>query len=109
MGYLFLAIAIVGEVIATSFLKFTSGEKAQWWAYAVVGVGYVLAFTMLSLSLSRGVPLGIAYAIWAGIGVVAVALISWIAFGESLTWTQILGMALVGLGVVLLEVGGKHP
>ena len=109
MGYLFLAIAIIGEVIATSFLKFTSGEKAQWWAYGVVGVGYVLAFTMLSLSLSRGVPLGIAYAIWAGVGVVAVALISWIFFGESLTWTQIVGMALVGLGVVLLEVGGKHP
>jgi len=109
VGYLFLALAIVGEVIATSFLKFTSGEKAQWWAYAVVGVGYVLAFTMLSLSLSRGVPLGIAYAIWAGVGVVAVAIISWVFFAETLTWTQILGMALVGVGVVLLEVGGKHP
>ena len=54
MGYLFLALAIVGEVIATTFLKLTSGEKAVWWAYPIVGVGYVFAFTMLSLTLAQG-------------------------------------------------------
>lgn len=108
MGYLFLALAIVGEVIATSFLKLTSGERAVWWAYPIVGVGYVFAFTMLSLTLSRGVPLGIAYAIWAGVGVVLVAIISWLAFGEMLTWQQLVGMALVVGGVVLLELGGRH-
>ena len=43
MGYLFLGIAIVGEVIATSFLKLTTGEKTQWWAYAIVVVGYLVA------------------------------------------------------------------
>jgi len=108
MGYLFLALAIIGEVIATSFLKFTSGEKAQWWAYAVVVGGYVFAFSMLSLTLSRGIPLGIAYAIWAGVGVVAVAIISWLVFGESLTLVQLGGMALVAAGVAMLELGGKH-
>ncbi|CAN5611176.1 SMR family transporter [soil metagenome] len=108
MGYLFLALAIIGEVIATTFLKFTSGEKAVWWAYPIVIVGYIFAFTMLSQTLSRGVPLGIAYAIWAGVGVVLVAIISWLAFGESLTWQQLIGMALVVGGVVLLETGGKH-
>jgi len=108
MGYLFLALAIIGEVIATSFLKFTSGDKAQWWAYAVVVVGYVFAFSMLSLTLSRGIPLGIAYAIWAGVGVVAVAIISWLVFGESLTLVQLGGMALVAAGVAMLELGGKH-
>jgi small multidrug resistance pump len=108
MGYLFLALAIIGEVIATSFLKLTSGERAAWWAFAVVGVGYVVAFVMLSLSLGRGVPLGVAYAIWAGVGVVAVALISWLAFGETLSWQQVLGMALVAGGVVLLETGAQH-
>lgn len=108
MGYLFLALAIAGEVIATSFLKLTSGERAVWWAYPIVGVGYVFAFTMLSLTLSRGVPLGIAYAIWAGVGVVLVAIISWLAFGELLTWQQLVGMALVIGGVVLLELGGRH-
>ena len=108
MGYLFLALAIVGEVIAATFLKFTSGEKAVWWAYPIVGVGYVFAFFMLSQTLSRGVPLGIAYAIWAGVGVVLVAIISWLAFGELLTWQQLVGIALVVAGVALLELGGKH-
>ena len=108
MGYLFLALAIIGEVIATTFLKLTSGEKAVWWAYPIVGVGYVFAFAMLSLTLSRGVPLGIAYALWAGIGVVLVAIISWLVFHESLTWIQIVGMALVIAGAVLLELGADH-
>ena len=108
MGYLFLALAIVGEVIATSFLKLTSGERAVWWAYPIVVVGYIFAFSMLSLTLSKGVPLGIAYAIWAGVGVVLVAIISWLAFGEMLTWQQLVGMALVIGGVVLLELGGRH-
>ncbi len=108
MGYLFLALAIVGEVIATTFLKLTSGERAVWWAYPIVGVGYIFAFVMLSLTLGRGVPLGIAYAIWAGVGVVLVAIISWLAFGETLTWQQLVGIALVVGGVVLLELGGKH-
>ena len=109
MGYLFLALAIVSEVIATSFLKLTSGEKSVWWAYVIVAVGYVASFVMLSLTLRQGVPLGIAYAIWAGVGVVAVAIISWLVFHETLTWQQILGMVLVAGGVVLLEAGGKHP
>lgn len=108
MGYLFLALAIIGEVIATTFLKFTSGERAVWWAYPIVVVGYVFAFFMLSLTQSRGVPLGIAYALWAGIGVVLVAVISWLVFHESLTWVQLAGMALVIAGVVLLELGGRH-
>ena len=108
MGYVFLGLAIIGEVIATTFLKFTSGERTIWWAYPIVGVGYVLAFWMLSLTLGRGVPLGIAYALWAGIGVVLVAVISWVVFGESLTWLQIVGMALVIAGVMLLELGARH-
>ena len=109
MGYVFLGLAIVGEVVATTFLKFTSGERQVWWAYPIVGVGYIFAFAMLSLTLSRGVPLGIAYALWAGIGVVLVALISWIAFHESLTLLQVIGMGLVVAGAILLELGAKHP
>jgi len=108
MGYIFLSIAIIGEVIATSFLKLTSGDKSVWWAYPIVGVGYVLAFTMLSLSLGKGIPLGIAYAIWAGVGVVLVAIISWLVFHEPLTLVQVLGMALIVAGVTMLELGGKH-
>lgn len=108
MGYLYLAIAIVSEVVATSFLKFTSGEKAIWWAYPVVIAGYLLSFWMLSLTLSAKVPLGIAYAIWAGAGVVLVAIVSWVVFRETLTLVQIIGMGLVIGGVVMLELGAKH-
>ncbi|TBN56271.1 multidrug efflux SMR transporter [Glaciihabitans arcticus] len=108
MGYIYLSIAIVGEVIATSFLKLTSGDKAVWWAYPVVIVGYVIAFAALSLALGKGIPLGIAYAIWAGIGVVLVALISWIVFHEPLSLIQVGGIVLVVAGVTMLELGGKH-
>jgi small multidrug resistance pump len=108
VGYLYLAAAIVSEVIATSFLKYASGPKNVWWAYIIVVVGYVLSFVLLSLTLRAGVPLGIAYAIWAGVGVVAVAVISWAVFREMLTWPQLVGMVLVIGGVGLLELGGKH-
>jgi len=108
VGYLFLSLAIIGEVIATSFLKLTSGDKAVWWAYPIVGVGYLFAFTMLSLSLGKGIPLGIAYAIWAGVGVVLVALISWLIFHEPLSLVQVGGIVLVVAGVAMLELGGKH-
>jgi small multidrug resistance pump len=109
MGYLFLAGAIIAEVIATTALKFASGEGASRLVpYIVVTVGYVAAFAMLSQSLAKGVPLGIAYAIWAGVGVVLVVAISWLFFKESLTLLQIGGMVLVIGGVTLLEVGGRH-
>jgi small multidrug resistance pump len=108
MGYLYLAAAIISEVIATSFLKYASGPKSVWWAYIIVVVGYIASFVLLSITLRSGVPLGIAYAIWAGAGVVVVAVISWLVFHESLTWPQIVGMVLVIGGVGLLELGGSH-
>jgi small multidrug resistance pump len=108
MGYFYLAAAIISEVVATSFLKYASGPKSVWWAYIIVTVGYVASFVLLSITLRSGVPLGIAYAIWAGAGVVVVAVISWLVFHEALTWQQIVGMVLVIGGVGLLELGGKH-
>ncbi len=108
LGYLFLAIAIVTEVVATTFLKFTSGEDAKWWAWLIVAAGYIVSFVALSQSLSRGVPLGVAYAIWSAVGVVLIVLISWLFFSESLTWVQLAGIVLVIGGVGLLELGGRH-
>ena len=108
LGYLFLGIAIATEVVATTFLKFTSGENPKWWAYVIVVVGYLASFFALSLSLGRGVPLGIAYAIWSAVGVVAIVAISWIFFKESLTWVQLVGIVLVIGGVGLLELGGSR-
>ncbi len=108
VGYLALAGAIVTEVVATTALKFASGDGNRVIPYIIVAVGYIAAFVLLSLSLQRGVPLGIAYAIWAGVGVVLVVLISWLMFKESLTLMQIAGMVLVIGGVTLLELGGTH-
>ncbi|UFS58880.1 DMT family transporter [Subtercola endophyticus] len=112
MGYLFLALAIVSEVVATAFLKFTSGEGAtfanRWWAYLIVVVGYVASFAMLALTLQKGVPLGIAYAVWGGVGIVLVTIISWLVFKEFLSWVQIAGIVLVIGGVLLLELGVKR-
>jgi len=109
LGYLYLAVAIATEVVATTFLKFTSGENPKWWAFAIVVVGYVASFFALSLALGRGVPLGIAYAIWSAVGVAAIAIISWVFFKESLTWVQIAGLILVIGGVGLLELGARQP
>jgi small multidrug resistance pump len=108
VGYLFLAFAIVCEVIATTFLRVASGDNAKWWAYIIVGVGYILSFVMLSLTLRSGIPLGITYAVWAAVGIVLVAVISWLAFGEMLSWQQLAGIGLVIAGVVLLELNGNH-
>lgn len=109
MGYLFLAGAIVAEVIATAALKFATADGTnKIVAFVIVTLGYIAAFAMLLQSLTRGVPLGIAYAIWAGVGVVLVVVISWLFFKESLTLVQIVGMVLVIGGVTMLELGGKH-
>jgi small multidrug resistance pump len=110
MGYLFLAGAIIAEVIGTSALKYTTGEGNKVVPFILVAAGYIGAFVLLQQSLTRGVPLGIAYAIWAGVGVVLVVVISWVLFKETLTWLQIAGIALVIVGVTLLELGAaaKH-
>jgi small multidrug resistance pump len=108
MGYLFLAGAIIAEVIATTALKFTTGDGNKVVPYILVAVGYIGAFVLLSQSLTKGVPLGIAYAIWAGVGVVLVVVISWLLFKESLTLLQVGGIVLVVGGVALLELGGRH-
>lgn len=108
MGYVLLAFAIIAEVVATTSLKFTTGDGPKVVPYILVAVGYIGAFVLLQQSLTRGVPLGIAYAIWAGVGVVLVVVISWLVFHESLTWMQIVGIVLVIGGVGLLELGGRH-
>lgn len=80
-SYLFLVIAILGEVGATSALKASDGFTKLWPAILSV-LGYGIAFYFLSLTL-RTIPVGIAYAIWAGVGIVFMALIGLVAFGQS--------------------------
>jgi small multidrug resistance pump len=107
MGYVFLAGAICAEVAATLCLRASDGFSKAPYAVVVV-VGYIAAFGFLTLALERGLPLGIAYGIWAAVGVAAVAVLSIPIFGETLTAIQMGGLVLVVLGVVALEAGAEH-
>jgi small multidrug resistance pump len=107
MGYVFLAGAIFVEVAATLSLRASDGFSKAPYAIVVV-VGYIAAFAFLAMALERGLPLGIAYGIWAAVGVAAVAVLSVPIFGESLTAIQVGGLVLVVSGVVALEAGGAH-
>ena len=102
MTYLYLAIAIVAEVIATSFLKSTEGFSKLWPSLVVI-LGYVVAFYFLSLTL-RTMSVGIVYAIWCGVGIVLVALIGWLVLGQRLDFPAILGMGLIIAGVAVINV-----
>lgn len=107
MGYVFLSAAIVAEIIATLSLRASEGFSKLGLS-AVATVGYVTAFAALSMALTRGVPLGVAYGIWSAVGVAAVAVLSIPLFGESLTVIQACGLVLVIAGVVALEAGGTR-
>jgi small multidrug resistance pump len=105
--YLTLAVAIVGEVAATVSLKLSEGFTKPVPAVVVV-VGYLAAFTALARVLKLGMPIGVAYAIWAAIGVAAVAIIGAVFLGEHITPTMVVGLLLVIGGVVTLELGSAH-
>ncbi|WP_010323901.1 DMT family transporter [Marinobacterium stanieri] len=100
--WLFLSIAIVSEVVATSALKSSEGFS-RFVPSAVVVVGYLLAFYFLSLTL-KAIPIGIAYAIWAGVGIVLIALVGWWLYGQKLDLAAIIGMGLILAGVAVINV-----
>lgn len=101
-GYLWLGVAIVSEVIATSALKASAGFTRPLPA-AVTVAGYAIAFYCLSLTL-RTVPTGVAYAIWSGVGVVLIAGIAWLVQGERLDAPAIAGMTLIVAGVAVMNL-----
>jgi multidrug transporter EmrE-like cation transporter len=100
--WLVLGIAIVAETIATSALKSSEGFTKVW-PSVIVLVGYAVAFYFLSLTL-RTIPVGIAYAIWSGVGIVLITLAGWLVFGQKLDAPALIGMALIIAGVVIMNV-----
>ncbi|NMN95794.1 DMT family transporter [Antrihabitans stalactiti] len=106
MQYLLLAAAIVFEVIATLSLRVAATGRSRF--YAVVVGGYIAAFVSLLAALREGIPLGIAYGIWAAVGVALTAVASKFLFGEVLTRRMLAGIALIAAGVLLIEVGSGH-
>jgi small multidrug resistance pump len=107
MPWLFLAGAIVSEVVATTFLKLSEGFTKLVPSIVVV-IGYVAAFGMLSQALTRGMGIGVAYGVWAAAGVALVAVVGTAFLGESMTWVQVGGIALVIAGVLALELGAPR-
>ncbi len=101
-AYLYLLIAIVAEVVGTSALKASEGFT-RLGPTAIVVFGYGLAFWLLSLTL-RTIPVGIAYATWSGLGIVLIAAVGWVAFGQKLDLWAMLGMALIVAGVLIMNL-----
>ncbi len=105
MSWVFLVVAILSEIVATSFLKAADGFTRAGLSVVVI-VGYSVSFYFFSLAV-RGIPVGIAYAIWSGVGIIAIALIAWLYYGQALDHAAILGLALIVAGVIVLNVFSK--
>ena len=102
MTYLYLFIAIAFEVVGTSALQ-ASAQFTRLGPTALMALCYLAAFFFLSLSLKL-LPVGIAYAIWSGLGIVLIALIGLVWFGQRLDFPAILGLALIIAGVVVINL-----
>ena len=107
MVWILLGAAILSEVTATIALRISDGFSKLVPSVIVV-VGYLVAFGLLSQVLKRGMPVGVAYGVWSAVGVALVALIGAAFLGDSLTWIQVGGLALVIAGVAALELGARH-
>jgi small multidrug resistance pump len=101
--WVYLAGAILTEVLATLSLRAATSGRRGW--YAAVLVGYVVSFVLLARALAEGLGIGVAYGIWTAAGVALTAVLSRWLFDEPLTRTMVLGLLLIISGVVLLELG----
>lgn len=101
MSWLYLSIAIVAEVVGTTFLRASAGFSKPLPSLAVVA-GYGVAFYFLSLTLET-IPTGIAYAVWSGVGVTLVTGISWFLYGQRIDTAGMIGIALIVAGVIVLN------
>lgn len=99
--WIFLAVAIVSEVIATSALKASEGFSRLGPSLLVI-VGYGIAFYCLSLTL-KTIPIGVVYAIWSGAGIALITLVAWLVYGQTLDTPAIIGLLLIVAGVVVLQ------
>ncbi|OSZ78323.1 QacE family quaternary ammonium compound efflux SMR transporter [Chitinophagaceae bacterium IBVUCB1] len=105
MKYVYLFIAIVSEVVATSSLKASEGFTKLWPSILVV-VGYALAFYFLSITV-KVMPVGISYAIWSGVGIVLVTIAGIYFYKQVPDLPAIIGMALIAAGVLVINIFSK--
>jgi small multidrug resistance pump len=105
MKYLFLLIAILSEVAATSALR-ASGQFTKLWPSVIVVIGYASAFYFMSLTL-KSIPVGIAYAIWSGVGIVLVSITGYFLYKQKLDAPALMGMGLIIAGVLVINIFSK--
>lgn len=105
IAYLYLGVAIIAEVVATTALRAADGFT-QLWPSLISIVGYAIAFYFLSLTL-RSMPVGVAYAIWSGVGIVLISLAGWLLYKQLLDLPAIIGMALIMAGVIVINLFSK--
>lgn len=102
MNFIYLFIAIVAEVIGTTALKASDGfTRLQ--PTAITLLGFAVALFFLSLAL-KTIPVGIAYAIWSGVGIVVISAVAYVHFGQLLDPPAVIGIGLILLGVVIINV-----
>ena len=106
--WLLLGLAIVAEVIGSASLRASEGFT-KLLPSVIVAVGYAAAFYLMSQILKQ-LPLGVTYAVWSGVGTALTAIIGWTFFRDAFQWTALGGIALIILGVVVLNLGssGNH-
>ena len=102
---LILFFAILSEVIATTALKLSEGFTKLIPSIVVV-IGYGLSFYLLSISL-KVIPIGLAYAIWSGVGIVLTVIAGIIIWRESLDWARVIGITFIILGILILNIFSK--
>ena len=105
MAYLYLGIAIISEIFATTMLKDTNGFTVLVPSLFTIA-GYGLAFFMLSLCV-QSIPTGIIYALWSGIGIVGIAVLGWLVHKQTLDIPAIAGIVLILAGVIVIKLFSK--
>jgi small multidrug resistance pump len=107
VAYVYLVLAVIFETIGTSALQ-ASAQFTKFWPTVLIVVGYGVAFYFLGLTL-KFIPVGIAYALWSGLGIVLISAIGLVVFGQKLDFAAILGMAmiLIGIGIIHLFSGSS--
>ena len=101
INWIFLAIAITGEVVGTSALKASEGFTRPG-PSAITAIGFAVAFYFLALAL-RTIPMGLAYAVWSGAGIVVISLVGYFVYRQSLDTPALIGIALILSGVIILN------
>jgi len=104
MSWVYLSLAIMAEILGTLSLRAADGFRKKLWVVPLV-VFYGLAFYLLALTVAAGMPVAIAYGIWSAIGVALIAILARIIWKEPLTPRMLVGLALIMIGVLLVEIG----